>query len=34
MSTEMSIENEKLFEELDVYNWDSDSEFQVCLALP
>jgi len=34
MSTEMSTEKEKLFEELDVYDWDTDSEFQVRLALP
>lgn len=32
MSTEPS-NNEKLFEELDSYNWDKDAEFQVCPTL-
>ncbi|OBT59651.1 hypothetical protein VE04_00178 [Pseudogymnoascus sp. 24MN13] len=36
MSKEMSTEpsnNEKLFQELDSYNWEKDAEFQVCLTL-
>jgi hypothetical protein len=25
-----SLDNTKLFEELDSYDWDNDKEFQVC----